>query len=138
MNIKKYTTECSIHKAFLFCISCGKICARDLWAYFQMGINTCRVLENLVLQSFLKTLYSGIRYFCSLTCSFSKHIPVHYQVHCNVLNTKDSKSNILPTLNNTRETDGNKSVILVCCDKFCKREMHWGPESGWRNIQMRW
>ena len=60
MNIKKYTTECSIHKAFPFCISCGKICARDLWAYFQMGINTCRVLENLVLQSFMETLYSGI------------------------------------------------------------------------------
>ena len=100
MNIKKYTTECSIHKAFPFCIFCGKICPRDLWAYFQVGINACRVLENLVLQSFMKTLYSGIRYICSLTSLFIQ------QAHtCSLSGAlqcaehKGFQSNILPTLN---------------------------------------
>lgn len=61
LNIKKCTTEFSVYIVFSFCISCGKICARDLWAYFQMGINIYRVLENMLPQSFNKTLHSGTR-----------------------------------------------------------------------------
>lgn len=61
VNIKKYTTEFSVYIPFPFCISCGKICARDLWAYFQMGINIYRVLENMLPQSLNKTLHSDIR-----------------------------------------------------------------------------
>lgn len=113
---------------FPFCISRGKICARDLWAYFQMGINICSVLENMVLQSFMKTLYSSIRDVYSFTSLFIQQAhTVHYQVQGNVINTKDPKSNVLPTLKETSRKDGNKSIIIVHCDKFYKREIYWGP-----------
>lgn len=70
VNIKKCTTKFSVYIPFPFCISRGKICARDLWAYFQMGINIYRVLENMLPQSFNKTLHSDIRDAYSFTPLF--------------------------------------------------------------------
>lgn len=57
----KVYQEFSVYIAFSFCISCGKICARDLWAYFKIGTNIYGVLENMLPQFFNKTLHSGIR-----------------------------------------------------------------------------
>lgn len=80
MNIKKYTTEFNVYIAFPFCISCGKICARDLWVYFQMGINIYRVLENMLPQYFNETLHSGIRDAYSFSPLFIQqaHTALHW------------------------------------------------------------
>lgn len=79
----------------------------------------------MVLQSFMKTLYSSIRDVYSFTSLFIQQAhTVHYQVQGNGINTKDPKSNVLPTLKETSRKDGNKSIIIVHCDKFYKREIY--------------
>lgn len=137
--IIKYTTEVVFEWAvFLFCISCGKICARDFRAYFQMEINTCRVLENLVLQSSWKccirvldiTVYwlvhSASTYLFTIRyIAHAKH--KGFQIKYFTYSQQDQR----------KRWQASRSSWYAVINSV-KGKCTGGQESGWRNIQMRW
>lgn len=127
--------------AFRFSFSRGKIMCQRLVGIFSNGNKYLQSFRECGSSILYEDLYLCSRDIYSFTSLFIQQAYiVHYQVLGNVLNTKDSKSNVLPTLKDTGGTEGNKSVITIHCGKSIEmlQKCCPGPGSRWRRIQIRW